>query len=133
VSHDELKEYLKGRFGGYALFEPEWYDEGIVGITAGGSVVYSFEKLAEAIMEHDGMDYEDAVDWLCYNTIRTIPYMGEFKPVMLMDSGDCEDELALGVDDDGTPVYAHDRLPDGGADDDYIVMYPLVEGDGGEK
>lgn len=100
MSHEELKEYLAGRFGGYALFEPEWYDEGIVGVTAGGSVVYSFEKLAEAIIEHDGMD--------------------------------CEDELALGMDDDGTPVYAHDRLPDGGADD-YIVMYPLVEGDGGEK
>lgn len=125
MSHDELKEYLVERFGGYALFEPESFDD--------GNVVYSYEKLAEALMEHDGMTYEDAVEWLDYNTIRTIPYMGEFKPVMLMDSGYCEDELALGVDDDGTPVYAHDRLPDGGADDDYIVMYPLVEGDGGEK
>ena len=31
MSHDELKEYLADRFGGYALFEPESFDDGIVG------------------------------------------------------------------------------------------------------
>ena len=27
MTHDELKEYLKEKYGGYSLFEPEHYDE----------------------------------------------------------------------------------------------------------
>lgn len=85
MSHEELKEYLAERFGGYALFEPEHYDDGIVGVTDEGNVVYSYEKLAEALMEHDGMTHEEAVEWLDYNTVRSVPYMGEFKPIIIYD------------------------------------------------
>lgn len=36
-------------------------------------------------MEHDGMTYEEAVEWLDYNTVRSVPYMGEFKPIIIYD------------------------------------------------
>ena len=36
-------------------------------------------------MEHDGMTHEDAVEWLDYNTVRSVPYMGEFKPIIIHD------------------------------------------------
>ena len=85
MEHRELQEYLADRFGGFALFEPEYYDDGIVGVTDEGNVVYSYEKLAEALMEHDGMTYEEAVEWLDYNTVRSVPYMGEFKPIIIYD------------------------------------------------
>lgn len=43
------------------------------------------EYLAEALMEHDGMTHEEAVEWLDYNTVRSVPYMGEFKPIIIYD------------------------------------------------
>lgn len=85
MEHRELQEYLADRFGGFALFEPEYYDDGIVGVTDEGNVVYSYEKLAGALMEHDGMTHEEAVEWLDYNTVRTVPFMGKFKPIIIYD------------------------------------------------
>lgn len=111
MKHEELQEYLKKEYGGYALFEPEHYDEGIIGITENGNVVYSYGLLAETLMLHDDMSYEDAIEWLDYNTIRTIPYMGEFKPVMLMEFPDCDDDYLLGISTDGEPIYAFDNIP----------------------
>ena len=91
MKHEELQEYLTKEYGGYALFEPEHYDEGIIGITENGNVIYSYELLGEALMLHDGMTYEEAIEWLDYNTIRTIPYMGEFKPIIMLDYPDLDD------------------------------------------
>ena len=143
MTHDELKEYLKEKYGGYSLFEPEHYDEGIIGITENGNVIYSYELLAESLMLHDDWSYEDAIEWLDYNTIRTIPYMGEFQPIMLMEFPDCDDEYLLGSSTDGRPIYAYDNVPEDPMkhkvledywlikDDDYspepIIMYPIPE------
>ena len=143
MAHDELKEYLKEKYGGYSLFEPEHYDEGIIGITENGNVIYSYELLAESLMLHDDWSYEDAIEWLDYNTIRTIPYMGEFQPIMLMEFPDCDDEYLLGSSTDGRPIYAYDNVPEDPMkhkvledywlikDDDYspepIIMYPIPE------
>ena len=141
MTHEELKKYLKEEYGGYALFEPEHYDEGIIGITENGNVIYSYELLAESLMLHDDWSYEDAIEWLDYNTIRTIPYMGEFQPIILMEFPDCEDEYLLGGSTDGRPIYAYDNIPEDpmrhNVLDDYwlrkdddvlpepIILYPL--------
>ena len=145
MTHEELKAYLVKEYGDYALFEPEYYDEGIVGITENGNVIYSYELLVEALMLHDGMEYEDAIEWIDYNTIRTIPYMGVFKPIILMDFPDCDDEYLVGASTDGAPIYYFDNIPeepirhecledywliDEDTEDaklpDPIIMYPLV-------
>ena len=39
-----------------------------------GRVVYDYEKMIEYLREQNGMDYEDAVEWIDYNTIRALPY-----------------------------------------------------------
>lgn len=143
MTHDELKAYLKEKYGGYSMFEPESYDEGIVGITEGGNLIYSYEKLAEMLILHDEMTYEDAIEWLDYNTVRTIPYMGEFQPVMLMEFPDCDDEWLVGADTNGAPIYYYDHVPsepvkhecledyimldDGETLPEPIIMYPLFD------
>ena len=35
-----------------------------------------------AAMEEQDWDYEGAVEWIEYNTIRTIPYMGACHPIV---------------------------------------------------
>lgn len=35
------------------------------------------------LVENDNMTQEDAVEWIDYNVLRTIPYMGEKAPVVV--------------------------------------------------
>jgi hypothetical protein len=52
--------------------------------TADGlSAVYSFDKIIDGLME-DGMTYEDADEFFCYNIERGIDYVtGAVKPTIL--------------------------------------------------
>jgi hypothetical protein len=63
-------------------------DDGIIGIDVDGHVVYSYEKCCKALMENDKMTDEEAREWVDYNTIRAIPYMGENRPIMMYDAQD---------------------------------------------
>ena len=82
---NEIREYLDECYEGAAILEPDYLDEAIIGTSHDGCVVYSFEKLVQAFMEQDGMTYEEAVEQIEYNTIRAIPYMGDFPPVIVYD------------------------------------------------
>lgn len=71
---------------GTVFLEPAYMDEAIIGralVNDYEVVVYSFQKLAEVIAEHDGMAFEDAVEWVEYNTLRALPYMGEQRPIVV--------------------------------------------------
>ncbi len=62
---------------------PEQYQDAIVGITYDGNhIIYSVEKFTECLMK-EGMTYEEAADWVGYNTARSIPYMGEYAPILM--------------------------------------------------
>ena len=80
----ELKEYLQGR--GYEdtiVLESPDYCTAAIGTTENGNVVYDFELMVQHLMEKDGMEYDDAVEFIEYNTIRAIPYAGEMAPVII--------------------------------------------------
>ena len=80
---------------GTIILEPHCtLKRGIVGITEDRChVVYSFEKLTEALAEDftdAGADSDDAqtmaIEWLDYNTIRSIGYMPEeYRPFIIME------------------------------------------------
>ena len=62
------------------VFTEDWYDDAIIGVTIEGNAIYDYDKLAEILMEHDKMSYEDAVEWIDYNMVRGAAYMGQYKP-----------------------------------------------------
>lgn len=39
--------------------------------------------MVESLMEEDGMEYSEAIEFIEYNTIRAIPYMGGRGPIIL--------------------------------------------------
>ncbi len=58
-----------------ALFGPsDAYDNAIIGISASGAVVYDYEKIVEEVMNDDGISYDEAVDWVDYNVMRSLGY-----------------------------------------------------------
>ena len=62
------------------VFTEDWYDDAIIAVTVDGNAIYDYDKLAEILVEHDKMTWEDAVEWIEYNMIRGAAYMGKYRP-----------------------------------------------------
>lgn len=75
-------------FENFLIFENPDYDSAIIGITENNQVVYDYEKMIEHLMQEDDMDYEEAVDFISYNTIRSLPYAGEGAPIIMYSIGE---------------------------------------------
>ena len=65
------------------LFDNMSYDGSIIGVTTDGRVVYDFDKMVEELMQDEEWSYEDAVEWIDYNTIRALPYIGPNGPIIM--------------------------------------------------
>lgn len=59
------------------------YDSALVGISDDGRAIYDFEKMVEWLMLSEGFKEDEAIDWVCYNTLRAIPYMGNKAPIVM--------------------------------------------------
>ena len=66
------------------VFENPSYDKAIIGYDDTESrVIYDYELMAECLMEQDGMSYEEAVEFIDYNTCRAIPYAWHNAPIVM--------------------------------------------------
>ena len=66
------------------VFENPDFDSAIIGYDAvNHRVIYDFEKMVEHLINKDGMEYEEALEFVEYNTLRAIPYMDENAPIVL--------------------------------------------------
>lgn len=81
---DSLKDYLceLGYEDAVVLEKPD-YLSAIVGVSEDGRVIYSYPKMLQHLVLNDGMTYEEAAEFVDYNTIGALPYMGEKKPIIL--------------------------------------------------
>lgn len=82
-----LRDYLITE--GYeqaGMFNCPSYDGSIVGYTDEGAVVYDFELMIEEYLsENPNSSMDDAIEFINYNTIRSIPYMndGMVPPIIM--------------------------------------------------
>ena len=65
------------------VFDNPDYDDAIIGVTDEGRVVYDFDAMVKILVERDGMDATEAIEFIEYNTIRAIPYAGENPPIIM--------------------------------------------------
>ena len=65
------------------IFENPDYDSAIVGISDSGEIIYDFDKMVQHLVEHEDMTKEEAADFICYNSIRSLPYVGEGAPIIM--------------------------------------------------
>lgn len=68
---------------GTPFFTGDDYDTAILGYTEDGRIVYSYDLMVEWLVKNDDMDSIDAQEWIDYNVIRTVPYMGEKQPIIV--------------------------------------------------
>lgn len=84
----ELKDSLNEL--GYkdtVVLENPSYLNAIIGITDEGGLCYSYEKMIGILMEEDKMEYEDAMEFVDYNTIKVLPYLSSIgvRPIVIYD------------------------------------------------
>lgn len=81
---DSLKDYLceLGHEDSVVLESPD-YLSAVAGVSEDGRVIYSYPRMLEHLVLNDGMTYEEAAEFIDYNTIRSLPYMGEKAPIIL--------------------------------------------------
>ena len=74
------------------VFENPDYDSAIIGYdTNDNRVVYDYGSMVEHLMNVDGMTYEEAIEFIEYNTLRAIPYAGSNPPIVLQRIDDYMD------------------------------------------
>ena len=57
------------------VFENPSFDKAIIGVTEDGRVVYDYDLMIEAAMEEEGWTEQASIDWIEYNTIRSLAYI----------------------------------------------------------
>lgn len=79
---------IEAGFEDFFLLSNFSYEDAIVGITTDNKVVYSFSKMVEWLMKTENFTHEDAVEWIEYNTIKSLPYYGQPAPIIMYDLED---------------------------------------------
>ena len=70
---------------GKELIFADGFDDAIIGVAAGfdsARVVYCYASMVEVMINDNNMNYEDALDWIEFNTIGS--YVGKNKPIYVM-------------------------------------------------
>lgn len=65
----------------------DYGEETLIGVDSNNRAVYNYDKMIEWTMRNFDCTYEDAMDWIDYNTIRSIPYVGEGAPIVVYPIG----------------------------------------------
>ena len=56
------------------VLEGDEFADGAIGLTSDNCLVYSYDRLVQSLAKEYGTE-TDAVEWLEYNTLRSLPYM----------------------------------------------------------
>lgn len=79
-------------YGDAIVFEDPAYDSALIGVTSDGRAVYDYNKMVEYLVGLDGITEEEAEEFINYNTIRALDYMGEGAPVVIFPLWNTEEE-----------------------------------------
>ena len=82
---EELRKSICERFGdGIMLFDSPAFDRSIIGVDAqSGRAIYDYSKMVQEFAEDNSCDESEAEDFICYNTLRALPYAGDGAPIVL--------------------------------------------------
>ena len=65
------------------IFSGDSYDDALIGVSDDGRAIYDYDLMIEWLMVNDNMTDVDAMEWIDYNTIRSLPYVGDKAPIVM--------------------------------------------------
>jgi len=67
-----------------AIFFTDYgYDDALIGVDINNRAVYDYQKMIEWLVVNEEFTDEEAADWIDYNTIRALPYIGDNAPIIM--------------------------------------------------
>lgn len=87
------QELIEKGFEDVIVFENPDYDGCILGISIDNRAIYSLEKMVAWYCKNNGCSFEEALEFIEYNTIRALPYQ-QNAPIILNDLCEVENEKA---------------------------------------
>lgn len=83
MTYEEVCKYAEDQEIEVKIFSNPSYKNSIIGISYDNRVIYDYDKMIEDLMEEDNLDFKSALEFIEYNTLRAIPYMGSDAPIIL--------------------------------------------------
>ena len=83
MTYEEVCKYAEDQEIEVKIFENTSYKTAIIGISYDNRVIYDYDLMIEDLMKEENLSYEDALDFLEYNTLRALSYMGSDAPIIL--------------------------------------------------
>ena len=59
------------------------YDDALIGISSNNRAIYDYDKMVEWLVQNEGFEPLEAMEWIDYNTLRALPYMGNDAPIIM--------------------------------------------------
>lgn len=80
---DAEERIINAGYDDVIILKDYGYDDAIIGITDDNRAVYDYDKMVKWLMDEEGFTAEEAIEWIDYNTIRALPYMGDEAPIIM--------------------------------------------------
>ncbi len=61
----------------------EGYDDALIGVSECGRAIYDFDLMIEWLMNKYDWSEDESIELIEYNTIRSLPYMGDRAPIIM--------------------------------------------------
>ena len=80
MTNDKLREILaemydEDELDEIVMFENPSYANAVIGISEDRRLIYDMDMMVECLMEEDGMEEIEAIEFIEYNTVRSLPYV----------------------------------------------------------
>lgn len=86
----KFRERIANELEDSIILDNPSFDNSIIGFTDNGNLVYDYNRMVVEFAEENGVTDFEAIEFIDYNTIRAIPYMGEQKPIIIYRFEDIE-------------------------------------------
>ncbi len=77
----ELRESLEC---GVVVFDNPSFDNSIIGFSADDRVIYDFDLMVRELMADNNWNEVEAIEFIEFNTLRALPYIGENAPIVMV-------------------------------------------------
>ena len=74
---------LENGYEDVVIFQNFSYDDALIGVSEDGRAIYDYDIMREWLVQTEGFTEEEAVEWIDYNTIRALPYIGPDAPIIM--------------------------------------------------
>ena len=83
INIDALEKLANAGYDNVIYLTNYSYDNALIGVTDDNRAVYDFNKMVEWLVLTEGFEPFEAIEWIEYNTIRALPYMGDGTPIIM--------------------------------------------------